>query len=231
MPPRWNWSYSKITVDLPEKKDQDSCEDSNVCSNETTQTRKSPWMPMHLSRTSQSLLITIVLIFVVVLGIGLPASLLIKSSSSQTTSQHHPNRCGNSTQEAISLGCSFNQLMWAWYPAQCPHYADQDFIKAENWTYYQDFHGNGKISAEHVIEAMDNGITLWTQQREHVTHCVFMFLSLGQIFRDGTAYTERMTNYAHIEHCVDIILEVVRKDRDWQKITTSVPQVDYSASC
>ncbi|KAL6817533.1 hypothetical protein V8C40DRAFT_253264 [Trichoderma camerunense] len=227
---RWNWSYVKITKDAMEEKEEDSYSDSNLCSNDTMQTRHCSWRLLHLSRIGQPCVIAIIFISVVFLGIGLSAVIFHKASSSQNTLRHN-NLCGNSTEDAISLGCSFNQLLWAWLPAHCPHYANEDFTKAENWTYYQDFHGNGEISSEHVIEAMDKGIKLWTQQREHVSHCVFMFLGLGQVIRDGSPYTEKLTDYTHIKHCVELILEVVRQDSDWHNITTSVPGVDYNSSC
>ncbi|KAG4438528.1 hypothetical protein IFR05_006002 [Cadophora sp. M221] len=94
--------------------------------------------------------------------------------------------CGNLSTEAQSLGCSFDQLMWAWYPPQCPHYANDEFVKAEPdapWRYYDDLYHGKAIFAESDgwAQVLDSGVQLWGERREHLTHCVYMFLSAGQI--------------------------------------------------
>lgn len=46
--------------------------------------------------------------------------------------------CGKTAAEARSAGCTWDQLMWAWYPPNCPHYTNDAFLSADNWTFFSD---------------------------------------------------------------------------------------------
>ncbi|KAK1991310.1 hypothetical protein LX36DRAFT_590781, partial [Colletotrichum falcatum] len=52
------------------------------------------------------------------------------------------------------------------------------------------------------------------ERREHLTHCVYIFLSLGQIIRDSTLYPPQLVAYRHLKHCANIILKSIRRDKD-----------------
>jgi hypothetical protein len=69
-----------------------------------------------------------------IFGVAMLVTLVLyqfKFSNTKKPSQSHTNTCGNSSSEALSLGCSFDQLMWAWHPKQCPHYANDEYLNAE----------------------------------------------------------------------------------------------------
>ena len=142
--------------------------------------------------------------------------------------------CGNSSAEAHALGCTFDQLMWAWYPPHCPHYANDEYLHAEPeqpWRFYTDPYKKTLASGEDWVSALDNKVPVWGERREHLTHCVYMYLSLGQIIRDGTRYTPRQVDYEHLEHCASLLLESLRNDTDWNQIQTKAPHVFYDQDC
>ncbi|KAF2651278.1 hypothetical protein K491DRAFT_563219, partial [Lophiostoma macrostomum CBS 122681] len=143
--------------------------------------------------------------------------------------------CGNSTAQALALGCTFDQLMWSWYPPGCPHYANDAFVNAEPdnpWVYYDDPVKLTSVSGENLTRALDRGTPLWGEKREHSTHCVYMFLSLGQILQDPNArYVPRLVNYKHLEHCAGLLLGELKKDPHRSEPGTSVPEVYYDQSC
>lgn len=139
--------------------------------------------------------------------------------------------CGNSSAEALSLGCSWDQLTWSWLPPSCPHYANDEFMKAEQWVYYTDRHGQEAAVGENWARALDNEIPLWGERREHLTHCVYVFLSLGQIIRDGTPYHSRLVQYGHLSHCSHILLEALRLDPTWHDLETSTGRVSFDEHC
>ena len=142
------------------------------------------------------------------------------------------SRCGNSSKEALIQGCSFDQLTWAWYPPECPHYANPEFVKEESWTFYLDKEGTTPAVGEDWRKAMDNEIGLWGERREHLSHCVYMMLSAGQIVRGGTPYAAKLVDEEHLDHCAHLLLETLRKyDPEWHSMETKVPPVDYSVSC
>lgn len=142
--------------------------------------------------------------------------------------------CGNSSIEALARGCSFDQLMWAWYPKHCPHYANTEYLHAEPnepWRFYIDPHERKLASEEEWADALDNKVQVYGERREHLTHCVYMYLSLGQIIRDGTRYVPRQVDYEHLEHCAGLLLEALRNDTDWYQVQTKAPEVFYDQDC
>ncbi|PNS14044.1 hypothetical protein CAC42_6557 [Sphaceloma murrayae] len=111
--------------------------------------------------------------------------------------------CGNSTAEALSLGCTWDQLTWAWYPPDCPHYANDEFTAADDWRFFTDPWGHEAVG-EDWVRGLNNEIQLYSRHGEHLTHCLYLFLSIGQIMRDGTPTTPKLRNYEHLEHCVQM---------------------------
>jgi hypothetical protein len=139
--------------------------------------------------------------------------------------------CGNSSSEAKALGCTFDQLTWSWYPSSCPHYANDEFINAEKWTFYLDKYGHQQPSDKDWERVMDNKLRLYGERREHITHCVYLMLSVGQIMRDGTPYAKKLLDYEHLAHCAELMLSTLRKDKHWHSMDTLVPFVDYDVTC
>ncbi|KAM4063787.1 hypothetical protein HRG_006898 [Hirsutella rhossiliensis] len=140
--------------------------------------------------------------------------------------------CGNSSREAVERGCSFDHLTWAWSPPGCPHYANDEFISVQNWTYYLDGLGKEVAVGENWSKALDNEIRLYGQRGEHLTHCVFMFLSMAQIIRDNASQiTPKLKEYEHAHHCAYFLLEAIQKDERWERIETRVPKVNYNQHC
>lgn len=153
--------------------------------------------------------------------------------SSITKTNDKPHLCGNSSAEAISLGCSFDQLTWAWLPPNCSHFANGEFLSAEEkpWTYYEDPHGETVVEEEAWSQVLDGELMIFGERREHVTHCVYVFLSLGQLIRDKTPYPPKLVEYAHIHHCAMLLLDIVKKEDTWNDVQTLVGTVSYDQAC
>lgn len=143
----------------------------------------------------------------------------------------HGNLCGNSTAQALALGCSFDQLMWAWYPPGCPHYANYDYLQAGDWNFYLDWEGTQVAGPSEWPRALDNEIVLWGERREHLAHCVFMMLSVGQALRDARPISTRLMDYGHLEHCSRLLMDAIKHDPHWNDMETKAPPVNYGVSC
>jgi hypothetical protein len=158
----------------------------------------------------------------------------IASSTTTTTT----NFCGNSSAEASSRGCTFDQLTWSWLPPHCRHYANDLFLSAADppgqpWRYYADIHDREpvRIGSETWTKALDNRIGLWTENSEHLTHCVYLFLGVGQIVRDGGRFVPVQVQYGHLEHCKDMILGALRESPTWASKNTHAGTVLYDQDC
>lgn len=157
--------------------------------------------------------------------------------SSHHSKTHHrepsppaQNLCGDTAAEARAVGCTWDQLMWAWYPPNCPHYANDDFIAADDWNFFSDPWGTEATEAEWEA-GLNNERTLFSRHGEHLTHCLYFFLSVGQVVRDGTPATPKLRNYDHLHHCVKMLLPVVRAHGNYSLINTKTPAVSYEEYC
>ena len=219
--PRWNWSYTRIKTtssDDGEPKVIEGPAEKEIV----------------MGRKARSLKLVIQQIIIAISGFAILAAIGIFALHAT----HHPAQhdrpvrlCGNSTAEALARGCTFDQLMWSWYPPSCPHYANDAFVKAEDWKYFLDPHGQRAIHRDNLTDALIGRWELWGQRGEHLTHCIYMLLSLGQILRDGTPYPDRLTKYEHLEHCSEILLEAIRKDDRWHSVETKVPEPSFDQHC
>ena len=180
------------------------------------------------SSNRRALFIFVVLFSVAVIISGVP----LYDALSRKSRRPGMGPCGNSSAEALALGCTFDQLMWSWYPKYCPHYANDEFMNAEPaWQFYIDPHNKTVASGDAWIAALDNKQQIWGEKGEHMTHCVYMFLNLGQIIRDRGRYTPRQVEYTHLEHCADMLLAFLKTDNDWHRIQTKAPLVRYDQDC
>lgn len=165
---------------------------------------------------------------------GLALTMAVAVFVTQRSAHHEegssPHLCGNTTAEARSAGCTWDQLMWAWYPPGCPHYANDDFLLADDWTFFSDPWGTEVTDIEWE-QGLDNELQLFSKHGEHLTHCLFFFLSVGQVLRDGTPATPKLRNYDHLKHCVKMLLPVVRGHANYSLINTKTPVVSYQEYC
>jgi len=160
------------------------------------------------------------------------ASMEVDRNENDVHDEKEAGLCGNSSAQAIARGCTFDQLTWSWYPPNCPHYGNDEFVKAEEWKFYLDMQGKEVATGDNWRKAMDNEIQLWGERREHLTHCVYLMLSIGQIIRDGTPHAAKLVEYEHLDHCARIMLKSLKtNDKHWNSMETRVPFVDYSVTC
>jgi hypothetical protein len=129
--------------------------------------------------------------------------------------------CGNTSAEAYGLGCSFDQLMWAWFPPYCPHYANEDYLSVMPWSWYTDAHLKTRIQPAQWSQVLDNNITVYGEEQEHNTHCLHM------LFRAVPKHTDM----EHLEHCVHALEAVILRDDMRFKITTKAGRVSFDQDC
>lgn len=190
----------------------------------------------HFGRISRTtILLASGALITAVMLISLGAYSVIHSTQTNGASKTSSiGRCGNSSAEALSLGCSFDQSTLSWFPPYCPHYANEDFVKMnpeKPWKFYTNPYKKIPATETQWTDILDNKFEIWGERGEHLSHCVFMFRTLGQIVRDSGRFVPKHVNYHHIEHCTNVLLDLVRKDKDFYEIETKVPPISYDQDC
>jgi hypothetical protein len=107
--------------------------------------------------------------------------------------------CGTSREEAISRGCTFDQLTATWLPASCSRKWEDEFLNITGVGYYTEEHGKQPVD----FSELPFNSTYHTNRVHHVAHCLFMFLRLG----DRDSRIDGMTlSSRHQIHCINLIL-------------------------
>ncbi|KAF4785741.1 hypothetical protein HER10_EVM0009431 [Colletotrichum scovillei] len=123
--------------------------------------------------------------------------------------------CGNSTAEAVTLGCKYDSLAAAWLPEHCR----DDELTAEfersgpgpngEWTYWADTAHAQEISVQEIAKMADNQAELRFHMSGHwhVIHCIFYWRKEHRARFNGKMVEPRSDNEKHIKHCGKIFLD------------------------
>src|SRR4051812_2353235 len=89
-------------------------------------------------------------------------------------------KCGNSVEEALALGCTFDPLSLAWLPSYFPRDVAHEFVEAAGngtkWRYWMDKEGAKELRGIDELARIAPKVLYWTTVREHMNHCVYMLL-------------------------------------------------------
>lgn len=125
--------------------------------------------------------------------------------------------CGDSLQEANTLGCTFDNLVKAWLPPQCPRFGQVEFsqagMEANNgsaWRYYLDRAGTQELTVDEMAalaHKMEGGPRWWTTGREHMTHCTWMLIRIAYVLSTGDRKDLLVADFHHAKHCAMFMLD------------------------
>ncbi|KAK2010902.1 hypothetical protein LZ32DRAFT_562112 [Colletotrichum eremochloae] len=122
--------------------------------------------------------------------------------------------CGNSTAEAVALGCKYDSLAAAWLPEHCR----DDELTAEfersgpgpdgKWTYWADTAHTKELSVEEIAKMGDDKeLRFHMSGHWHVLHCIFYWRKEHRARFNGKMVEPRSDNEKHIKHCGNIFLD------------------------
>ncbi|KAE9379520.1 hypothetical protein N431DRAFT_451370 [Stipitochalara longipes BDJ] len=117
--------------------------------------------------------------------------------------QYHLD-CGTTLAEAKQRGCVYDQLTVTWLPERCSQVGLQEYLDADKWRYWLDPHGTLPI---HNISTYSNGSTIYTTDREHLTHCAYQLIRAADGLRKRGAVDKRARSFEHNEHCAKKLLK------------------------
>lgn len=122
--------------------------------------------------------------------------------------------CGNTTDEAISLGCEFDLLSYSWTPGPCLDRETSEGFKDwllspdrqfSPWPFYADREGKEWVPDAESLSMRTGGVT-WTTQEEHLGHCTFLMRRLHKVASNEARLNSRYGQYGHTVHCTKEIL-------------------------
>ncbi|KAJ5055174.1 hypothetical protein J3E72DRAFT_175452, partial [Bipolaris maydis] len=128
--------------------------------------------------------------------------------------------CGNSIEDAIAKGCSYDPLTLTWLPKPCSREGAADFATANNgnsFYYYTDRHKTSKI--------LDLGSRLgtniyWSTAGEHLAHCAFIIIRKAAAEENNEPLDHLSSSFHHTRHCALMLLEAARYSPHFDQINT-----------
>jgi hypothetical protein len=171
-------------------------------------------------------------LIIVLLSIFTALVFFSHSHHTKSTSKGRFSPCGNSPEQAVDAGCTFDPLTFQWLPKSCPRDVTEDWENYNNgtaWRYWRDEHGQEEIEGDYTSLAtqIGNG-EYWTTSGEHVTHCTYMLLRYHIAASRGDLTDPSTRSPTHAHHCVGYILRMARQSPEWNKIS-SLGDIGYGS--
>ncbi|WQF85305.1 hypothetical protein CDEST_10319 [Colletotrichum destructivum] len=130
---------------------------------------------------------------------------LAKSPGLNVTSTRRQLTCGNSTEEAVALGCKFDASLGGWLAAPCYDQAwVDDYLSDGSGTAYADKNLTQRMTHSEVLE---RGV-YWSSFRDHINHCVAGWRRQSQaFFEDRPALDSSIISVTHVSHCAQLLMD------------------------
>ncbi|KAL1626437.1 hypothetical protein SLS56_006841 [Neofusicoccum ribis] len=121
--------------------------------------------------------------------------------------------CGDTVEEAMSLGCKFDELAALWLQPRCiDEELTAEFMKAGPgpdgaWTYYEAI-GDDLVELEksRIPLFAVPGLEMHTSHEWHMQHCLYYWRKMWRTKITGTILEEESDSEHHIQHCSRVIM-------------------------
>jgi hypothetical protein len=144
-------------------------------------------------------------------------------------SEYPPCWCGNSDQEAISIGCRYDHLAVDWLPDHCiDKELTAEFDRAGpgpngSWPYFSDAEGSGIVNEDEIDSYASAGIDYFTVREWHVAHCIFTWRKQFRSKFTGTTIEPWSSSEEHIKHCGKALRGAIAAKKGLRVISTIIP--------
>ena len=127
-----------------------------------------------------------------------------------------PELCGNSSREALSLGCSFDVMTFAWLPDRCfDKELVDDFLALKDWNWYLDVRGQQIADSASVVAGAYDAV--YVTNEYHMYHCTYMWRKMHRATLAGKVLDGYIGDMHHTAHCG---MHLMDRSRALDKIDT-----------
>jgi hypothetical protein len=142
---------------------------------------------------------------------------------STSTNQRYQYTCGNSSSEAMALGCTFDPLSVNWIPVECSREGTDEWLEFTKtrpnmkFPFFRNFEGSVDIPNE---RALSLSADFHTTKSWHLGHCIYLLQRLHVGYLTGARVDSDTANIIHTKHCLKMLMKVVMEDKDRDTIDT-----------
>jgi hypothetical protein len=117
--------------------------------------------------------------------------------------------CGNSTEQALELGCHFDLLSVSFVPWQCVDWElEKEFLAEGPWRYWADRHKKVELAQDELWSrpAMPND-SFHVTMHWHRMHCLYQWRKMHRAFESGRRMDSSYSAYGHTVHCGEVFAD------------------------
>ncbi|UKZ77006.1 hypothetical protein TrVFT333_004722 [Trichoderma virens FT-333] len=123
--------------------------------------------------------------------------------------------CGNSTESAKAMGCTYDILDNHWVPTQCiDEQAIEEYQSDGSW------HGYADSEHKHMLSLAEMGErpVYWTSKRDHIVHCASLWIKQFNAFIEGRdQFDSLIVDSMHTKHCAKYLIDRTDEGEDFRK--------------
>ncbi|KAH7386590.1 hypothetical protein BKA64DRAFT_581059 [Cadophora sp. MPI-SDFR-AT-0126] len=121
-------------------------------------------------------------------------------------STQNPESCGISAADAVSLGCHFDVISFAWLPEACyDGELSQQFLALRDWEWFLDSGGMHAVEMGSVLAG--DYSQLYVTQEYHMYHCTYMWRKMHRAALRGAVLDGYIRSMMHTEHCELMLMD------------------------
>ena len=120
--------------------------------------------------------------------------------------------CGNSTAEAMAMGCKYDILTGGWLPTKCMDYESiEEYQSDGSWFGFADEARTKRLT----IEEMSQLDFYYTSERDHIQHCANLWRKQFRAWTDGRKNIDTIiANKEHTFHCSQYMIDMTDRGPD-----------------
>jgi hypothetical protein len=122
--------------------------------------------------------------------------------------------CGNSSTQAMSRGCTFDILSFAWLPPAChtseDHKDGEEFINLHPWIF--EYPDGREVGVDELRKGEHS--LVFTSWEWHFAHCTFLWRRLHRKVGKGEKVDTYIGGLGHTEHCMKEVLQALESGHD-----------------
>lgn len=220
MPGLFKWSdaagdYSSLDND--DKHDSDSSSDDLLDMVRKQRSLLRKWRLITLACASA----TLIIILLNVVQINRARALLVLPALS---GPYLP--CGDTTSTALRRSCAYHPLSHSWLPRECNLSVARDAVTLASDTglegqdtagqFWLDKKGTQEVTGDDW-DSVEMVTPVWTTQRHHVTHCVYLLAQAAAAVSLGGMMEENARKWEHQHLCIQTIMKAAARIPGWDE--------------
>jgi len=110
--------------------------------------------------------------------------------------------CGQSAEEAKTLGCTFELMTVSWVPLECHDVElNEEFRRVRDWRFYSDLKGSREIGE---VELSEMTVKAYGTNEFHRMHCGYSWMKMHRALETGRRIDKGLSYYKHTTHCAEM---------------------------